>query len=262
MPNGSLNMHRFREKSSLNRPMRYRIVQGLTLTLFYLHDACDQSIKHRDIKSCNVMLDTNFDAKLGDFGLERLLGKNLKPQNLVQLFGWCHVKGELLLVYEFMPNGSLDCHLFKGKIMLAWPLRYKIAQGLASAFFYLHKNCDQCVLGDFGLARLVDHGKASDTTILAGTIGYIAPECSIIGKASKESDVYSFGVVCLEIASGKRAISPTEANGMLRLVEWVWELHGRQDLKKAADPKLREEFDEKQMERLIIVGLWCAHRDI
>ncbi|KAK6945843.1 Legume lectin domain [Dillenia turbinata] len=204
----------------------------------------------------------------------------VRHRNLVQLIGWCHKKEELLLVYEFMPNGSLDTHLFKGKTLLAWPLRYKIAQGLASALFYLHKGCDQCVvhrdikssnvmldstfdakLGDFGLARLVDHGKASDTTILAGTIGYMAPECAITGKASKESDVYSFGVVCLEIACGRRAMNPTEANGRLRLVEWVWELYGIQNLKEAADPKLREEFDEKQMERLIIVGLWCAQPD-
>ncbi|KAK6916211.1 hypothetical protein RJ641_019072, partial [Dillenia turbinata] len=111
-------------------------------------------------------------------------------------------------------------------------------------------------------------GKESQTTVVTSTIGHVAPKCLTTDKSSKqsdlysfgiakrkESDVYSFGVVCLEIASGKRAISPTEANGMLRLVEWVWELHGRQDLKKAADPKLREEFDEKQMERLIIVGL-------
>ncbi|CAN6700057.1 unnamed protein product [Malus baccata var. baccata] len=111
-----------------------------------------------------------------------------------------------------MPKSSLDCHLFKEKNILSWEVRYKIAQGLASGLLYLHQEWEQCVLhrdikssnlmldsnfnaklGDFGLARLVDHGKEPKTTALAGTMGYMAPEYIITGKASKESDVYSFG---------------------------------------------------------------------
>lgn len=99
----------------------------------------------------------------------------LRHRNLVQLIGWCHEQGELLLVYEFLPNGSLDTHLFGGKAVLTWPVRYKIAHGLASALPYLHEEWEQCVvhrdikpsnvmldsnfnakLGDFGLAWIVD----------------------------------------------------------------------------------------------------------
>ncbi|KAL8264700.1 hypothetical protein R6Q59_022830 [Mikania micrantha] len=129
----------------------------------------------------------------------------LRHGNLVQLIGWCHQKGELLLVYEYMENGSLDSHLFKHKSLLTWGTRYKIAHGLASALLYLHEEWEQCVLhrdikssnvmldsnfntklGDFGLAKLVDHDKGSQTTMLAGTLGYMALECLITGRATKE----------------------------------------------------------------------------
>jgi hypothetical protein len=149
----------------------------------------------------------------------------LRHRNLVQLIGWCHEHKDLLLVYEFMPNGSLDSHIFKGKSLLTWATRYNIAQGLASALLYLHEEWEQCVLhrdikssnimldssfnaklGDFGLARMVEHAKGSQTTALAGTMGYMAPECVISGRSSKESDIYSFGIVALEIACGRKAI--------------------------------------------------------
>ncbi|KAK2354726.1 L-type lectin-domain containing receptor kinase IX.1 [Trifolium repens] len=194
--------------------------------------------------------------------------------------GWCHEKNELLLVYEFMPNGSLDFHLFGKGIMLSWNLRYKIALGLASSLLYLHEEWEQCVvhrdikssnvmldanfnskLGDFGLARLVDHELGSQTTVLAGTMGYLAPECVTTGKSSKESDVYSFGVVALEIVCGRRSIEPKEEAKKVRLVEWVWELYGKSELFEGVDKGLNLEYDKKQMEYLMIIGLWCCHPD-
>ncbi|KAM3705392.1 hypothetical protein ACJW31_03G076500 [Castanea mollissima] len=205
---------------------------------------------------------------------------HLRHRNLVQLIGWCHEQGELLLVYEFMANGSLDTHLFGAKIMLAWSVRYKIALGLASALLYLHEEWKQCVvhrdikssnimldsdfnakLGDFGLARLVDHELGSQTTVLAGTLGYLAPECAITGKASKESDVYSFGVVSLEITCGRKPIQLQAEPSKVSLVEWVWDLYGKHQLLEAVDKRLSMEFDEKQTECLMVVGLWCCHPD-
>ncbi|KAF3439169.1 hypothetical protein FNV43_RR17444 [Rhamnella rubrinervis] len=204
----------------------------------------------------------------------------LRHRNLVQLIGWCHEQGEFLLVYEFMPNGSLDSHLFHGKTILTWTLRYKVAVGLASALLYLHDEWEQCVvhrdikssnimldsnfnakLGDFGLARLVDHELGSQTTVLAGTMGYLAPECVTSGRASKESDVYSFGVVALEISCGRRPVEQKEEPGQVRLVEWVWELYGKGQILEAVDEGLRMEFDERQVGRLMVVGLWCCHPD-
>ncbi|KAK4596715.1 hypothetical protein RGQ29_014663 [Quercus rubra] len=204
----------------------------------------------------------------------------LRHKNLVQLIGWCHEKRELLLVYEYMPYGSLDSHLFGAKVMLTWPVRYKIAQGLASALLYLHEEWEQCVvhrdikssnimldsnfnakLGDFGLARLVDHGLSSQTTVLAGTLGYLAPECLTTGKASKESDVYSFGVVFLEIACGRKPVEPRVEPSKVRLVEWVWDLYGKGQILEAVDEGLSMEFDKGQIESLMVVGLWCCHPD-
>ncbi|XP_073268305.1 L-type lectin-domain containing receptor kinase IX.1-like [Populus alba] len=216
-----------------------------------------------------------------EYAAEVKIISRLRHRNLVQLIGWCHERRELLLVYEFMPHGSLDSHLFKETSLLTWEVRYKIVQGLASGLLYLHEEWEQCVvhrdikssnimldsefnakLGDFGLARLVDHGKGSQTTVLAGTMGYMAPECSMTGKASRESDVYSFGIVALEIACGRKPINPKASNeDQVSMVQWVWELYGERKLLEAVDPRLCGDFNKTQMERLMIVGLSCAHPD-
>ncbi|MBA0785938.1 hypothetical protein Gotri_025509 [Gossypium trilobum] len=215
-----------------------------------------------------------------EYASEVKIISRLRHKNLVKLIGWCHEKHELLLVYEFMANGSLDSHLFKGKSLLNWDVRYKIVQDLASALLYLHEEGDHCVLhrdiktsnimlnsnfnaklGDFGLARLVDHAKGSQTTRLAGTMGYMAPECISSGKVSKESDVYSFGIVALEIACGRRSIEPEYEESKASLVAWVWDSYGNQRLLDVADQKLCMVFDDKQIECLLIVGLWCVHPD-
>ncbi|XP_062193255.1 L-type lectin-domain containing receptor kinase IX.1-like [Phragmites australis] len=205
----------------------------------------------------------------------------LRHRNLVQLIGWCHEGRELLLVYELMPNGSLNTHLYNPIVLLTWPIRFKIVLGLGSALLYLHQEWEQCVvhrdvkpsnimldasfgakLGDFGLARLVDHGRGSHTTNLAGTIGYMDPECLVAGRAGPESDVYSFGVVLLEITCGRPPVVPEqEDQGRARLVEWVWGLYGRGAVLEAADERMGGDFDGDEVERVMVVGLACAHPD-
>ncbi|XP_059311270.1 L-type lectin-domain containing receptor kinase IX.1-like [Lycium ferocissimum] len=237
------------------------------------------------LKECNLYVAVKRVSKgskqgIKEYASEVKIISRLRHRNLVQLIGWCHDNGQLHLVYELMPNASLDKHLFKEKSLLAWEIRWKIAQGIASALLYLHEEWEQCVvhrdikasnvmldsnfnakLGDFGLARLVDHEKGSQTTMLAGTVGYMAPECVMNGKASKESDVYSFGIVALEIASGRRSIDIKAPEDQMRLVEWVWSLYGTGKLVEATDPRLNKIFNEKEMERLMVIGLWCAHPD-
>ncbi|KAL4036634.1 hypothetical protein IC575_000195 [Cucumis melo] len=202
----------------------------------------------------------------------------LRHRNLVQLVGYSHERGHFVLVYEYMQNGSLDSHLFGKKLRLSWPVRYRIAQGIASALLYLHEEWEQCVVhrdikssnvmldsnfnakvGDFGLARLVDHGLRSPTTIVAGTMGYLAPESLLMNKASKESDVFSFGVVALEIACGRKAVEHNEEEEKISLVSWVWGLYGQGRLLEGVDKALNGEFNQEEMVRLMTVGLWCAH---
>ncbi|KAG1327908.1 L-type lectin-domain containing receptor kinase IX.1 [Cocos nucifera] len=222
------------------------------------------------------------DSKQGkkEYISEVTIISRLRHRNLVQLIGYCHERGDFLLVYEYMSNKSLDYHLYSEERLLTWSERYEIAFGLASALLYLHEEWEQCVvhrdikpsnvmldsefkakLGDFGLARLVDHDSNMQTTVMAGTRGYIAPEYATTGKASKESDVYSFGVVILEIACGRKSIDLNEKQDRVNLVEWVWELYGKGMCLTAVDKGLKMEFDKKQMERFMIVGLWCTQPD-
>ncbi|GKB23979.1 L-type lectin-domain containing receptor kinase IX.1 [Tanacetum coccineum] len=222
----------------------------------------------------------NSKQGIQEYASEVMIISRLRHRNLVQLEGWCHEKGNLLLVYEYMENGSLDSHLFKEKSLLTWGTRYKIVHGLASALMYLHEEWEQCVLhrdikssnvmldsnfnaklGDFGLAKLVDHEKGSETTKLAGTMGYMAPECVVTGKATKESDIFSFGVVALEIACGRKPIEYKAQENQIWLLEWVWELYGAGTLLEAADQRLGSDFEEEEMKHLMIVGLWCVHPD-
>ncbi|KAG6423876.1 hypothetical protein SASPL_114281 [Salvia splendens] len=208
----------------------------------------------------------------------------LRHKNLVQLQGWCVEKGELLLVYEFMPNGSLDNVLYqdvKNGTVLKWQYRYKIAVGLASVLTYLHQECEQQVihrdvktsnimldanynarLGDFGLARLMDHDKSPVSTLTAGTMGYLAPEYLQYGKATEKTDVYSFGVVILELACGRRPIErEEEGQRMVNLVDWVWKLYREGRITAAADGRMNGEFEEAEVRKLLLVGLSCANPD-
>ncbi|GJY14759.1 L-type lectin-domain containing receptor kinase IX.1-like protein [Tanacetum coccineum] len=135
--------------------------------------------------------------RIKEYASEVKIVSKLKHKNLVQL--------ELLLAYEYMEIGSLDSHFFKAKSLLTWGTRYKITHGLEFALLYLHEEWEQCVLhryikasnvmldlnfnlklGDFGLAKLVVHKKGLQTIMLAGNLGYMAPECVVTGKVSKE----------------------------------------------------------------------------
>ena len=116
-------------------------------------------------------------------------------------------------------------------------------------------------LGDFGLARLIDHELDSQTTVLAGTLGYLALECITTARTSKESDIYNFGIVSPEIVCGRKPVELKLEPSKVRLVEWVWELYGKGQFLEAVDKGLNLEFDEQQIERLIVVGLRCCHPD-
>ncbi|GMP52144.1 hypothetical protein CsSME_00018082 [Camellia sinensis var. sinensis] len=220
-----------------------------------------------------------------EFLAELTIIASLRHKNLVQLQGWCVEKDELLLVYEFMPNGSLDQVLYdqseRGNL-LKWVYRYNIAVGLASVLTYLHQECEQQVihrdikasnimldgkfnarLGDFGLARLMDHGvKSPVSTLTAGTVGYLAPEYLQCGKPTEKTDVFSYGVVVLEVCCGKRPIEREQGTQrMVNLIDFVWGLHSEGKIMEAADVRLKGEFEESEMRKLLLMGLSCANLD-
>ncbi|XP_052174546.1 L-type lectin-domain containing receptor kinase IV.1-like isoform X2 [Diospyros lotus] len=203
----------------------------------------------------------------------------LRHRNLVPLLGYCRRKGELLLVYDYMPNGSLDKFLYdQPKFTLNWQQRFEVIKGVASGLFYLHEEWEQVVihrdvkssnvlldgelngrLSDFGLARLHDHGTGPQTTNVVGTIGYIAPEHARTGKASTSTDVYAFGAFLLEVASGRRPIEASSMGGHTVLIDWVFSLWSEGEILRAVDANLGGEYVVEQAELVLKLGLLCSH---
>jgi len=205
----------------------------------------------------------------------------LKHRSLVGLRGWSkREKGKFLLIYDYMENGSLDKWVFEcdNSEMLSFEDRIRILKDLASAVLYLHEGWEAKVLhrdikasnvlldknmngrlGDFGLARMHDHGQVPGTTRVVGTVGYLAPEVMSSGRPSAQTDVFGFGVLILEVMCGRR---PTE-EGKPPLVEWAWQLMAQGQLLNALDERLKAggEFDEEEVDRVLHLGLLCAYPD-
>ncbi|WCJ20475.1 Concanavalin A-like lectin protein kinase family protein [Euphorbia peplus] len=201
----------------------------------------------------------------------------LRHRNLVQLLGYCRRKGELLLVYDYMPNGSLDKFLFSNELKLNWVRRFKILKGVASALLYLHEEWEQVVLhrdvkasnvmldgaldgrlGDFGLAKVHDHGIIPQTTCVVGTVGYLAPEVSRTGRVTTSSDVFAFGVLMLEVACGRRPVEPGRAPQEMILADWVLDCWRKGALLEISDPRLEGKFLVEEMELVLKLGLLCT----
>ncbi|KAL6846984.1 hypothetical protein ACP4OV_022837 [Aristida adscensionis] len=205
----------------------------------------------------------------------------LRHRNLVQLQGWCRRRGDLLLVYDYMPNGSLDRHLFGDDLRaarLAWPARRRVLRDVAAALLYLHEGWDHVVLhrdvkasnvlldgdmaarlGDFGLAKLHERGANPSTTRVVGTLGYLAPELTRTGKATAAADVFAFGALVLEVVAGRRPVEPRAAPEELVLAEWAWERYAAGEVEKVVDARLGGAFDAGEAAAAVKVALWCSH---
>lgn len=205
----------------------------------------------------------------------------LRHKNIVQLHGYCRRKGELLLVYDHMPNGSLDKYLHNhdNQQNLDWSQRFHIIKGVASGLLYLHEDWEKVVvhrdikasnvlvdaemngrLGDFGLARLYDHGSDPQTTHVVGTMGYIAPELARMGRASVLTDVFAFGMFLLEVTCRRRPIMQSEEQDCpIMLVDWVL-LHWRNEsLIDVVDKRLQNEYNIDEACLALKLGLLCSH---
>ncbi|KAJ4775818.1 Protein kinase superfamily protein [Rhynchospora pubera] len=216
-----------------------------------------------------------------EFLVEVLMLSLLHHPNLVNLIGYCADGDQRLLVYEFMPLGSLEDHLHDlppDKEPLDWNTRMKIAAGAAKGLEYLHDKANPPViyrdfkssnillgegfhpkLSDFGLAKLGPVGdKTHVSTRVMGTYGYCAPEYAMTGQLTVKSDVYSFGVVFLELITGRKAIDNTRPAGEQNLVAWARPLFkDRRKFPKMADPMLQGRFPMRGLYQALAVAAMC-----
>nr|XP_043638689.1 serine/threonine-protein kinase PBL27 [Erigeron canadensis] len=216
-----------------------------------------------------------------EFLVEVLMLSLLHHPNLVNLIGYCADGDQRLLVYEFMPLGSLEDHLHDlppDKEPLDWNTRMKIAAGAAKGLEYLHDKANPPViyrdlkssnilldegyhpkLSDFGLAKLGPVGdKTHVSTRVMGTYGYCAPEYAMTGQLTLKSDVYSFGVVFLELITGRKAIDNTRAPGEHNLVAWARPLFkDRRKFPKMADPLLQGRYPVRGLYQALAVAAMC-----
>ncbi|KAJ0971215.1 hypothetical protein J5N97_019174 [Dioscorea zingiberensis] len=216
-----------------------------------------------------------------EFLVEVLMLSLLHHSNLVNLIGYCADGDQRLLVYEFMPFGSLEDHLHDlppDKEPLDWNTRMRIAAGAARGLEYLHDIANPPViyrdfkssnilldegfhpkLSDFGLAKLGPVGdKSHVSTRVMGTYGYCAPEYAMTGQLTVKSDVYSFGVVFLELITGRKAIDSSKEHGEQNLVSWAKPMfNDRKKLPKLADPKLQGRYPMRGLYQALAIASMC-----
>ncbi|XP_024522976.1 proline-rich receptor-like protein kinase PERK8 isoform X2 [Selaginella moellendorffii] len=216
-----------------------------------------------------------------EFQAEVEIITRIHHRHLVTLVGYCISETQRLLVYEFVPNGTLEHHLHgKGRPLLDWSLRMKIAVGSARGLAYLHEDCHPKIIhrdikssnilldsnfeaqvADFGLAKLASDAHTHVTTRVMGTFGYLAPEYASSGKLTDKSDVYSFGVVLLELITGRKPVDTSQPLGEESLVEWSRPLINQaletQNLDLMADPLLNE-YSKDEMLRMLRSAAACV----
>uniref|UniRef100_A0A2P2MD69 non-specific serine/threonine protein kinase n=4 Tax=Rhizophora mucronata TaxID=61149 RepID=A0A2P2MD69_RHIMU len=205
-------------------------------------------------------------------------------RNLLRLCGFCTTENEGLLVYPYMPNGSVASRLkdyIHGWPALDWARRKKIALGTARGLVYLHEQCDpkiihrdvkaanilldedfEAVVGDFGLAKLLDHRDSHVTTAVRGTVGHIAPEYLSTGQSSEKTDVFGYGILLLELITGQKAMDFGRAmkqKGVM--LDWVKKLHQDGKLNLMVDKDLKGNYDRIELEEMVQVALLCTQFD-
>lgn len=202
-------------------------------------------------------------------------------RNLLRLFGFCMTPEERMLVYPYMPNGSVADRLrdnYGEKPSLDWNRRISIALGAARGLVYLHEQCNpkiihrdvkaanilldesfEAIVGDFGLAKLLDQRDSHVTTAVRGTIGHIAPEYLSTGQSSEKTDVFGFGVLILELITGHKMID--QGNGQVRkgmILSWVRTLKAEKRFAEMVDRDLKGEFDDLVLEEVVELALLCT----
>ncbi|KMT08633.1 hypothetical protein BVRB_6g139100 [Beta vulgaris subsp. vulgaris] len=208
---------------------------------------------------------------------------NVQHVNLVRLRGFCSEGTKRLLVYEYMPNGSLDTHLFPGKksTLLNWRTRYQIAVGTAKGLAYLHENCKDCIIhcdikpenillddefspkiADFGLAKLFGREFSRVITTMRGTRGYLAPEWISGAAITAKADVYSYGMMLFEFISGRRNTEQVGDNELDFFPSWaVRKMCNGEDIISILDHRLEGNAESEQVLKMCKLACWCIQED-
>ncbi|KAL3654034.1 Protein NSP-INTERACTING KINASE 3 [Castilleja foliolosa] len=202
-------------------------------------------------------------------------------RNLLRLWGFCSTENERLLIYPYMSNGSVASRLkdhIHGRPVLDWSRRKSIALGTARGLVYLHEQCDpkiihrdvkaanilldedfEAVVGDFGLAKLLDHRDSHVTTAVRGTVGHIAPEYLSTGQSSEKTDVFGFGILLLELVTGQKAVDfGRGSNQKGVMLDWVKRLHQEGKLNLMVDKDLKNDYDRIELAEMVQVALLCT----
>ncbi|XP_058080876.1 proline-rich receptor-like protein kinase PERK4 [Magnolia sinica] len=210
-----------------------------------------------------------------EFQAEVEIISRVHHRHLVSLVGYCIAGGQRMLVYEFVPNNTLEHHLHgRGSLTMDFPTRLKIALGSAKGLAYLHEDCHpkiihrdiktanilldnnfEAMVADFGLAKLSSDNHTHVSTRVMGTFGYLAPEYASSGKLTEKSDVFSYGVMLLELITGRRPVDTTNTYMDDSLVDWARPLLTRAleegNFDELVDPHLQNNFDPNEMVRMV-----------
>ncbi|XP_042493225.1 G-type lectin S-receptor-like serine/threonine-protein kinase LECRK3 [Macadamia integrifolia] len=222
-------------------------------------------------------LDKVLDESEREFQTEMRVIAKTHHRNLVQLLGYCCDGPNRLLVYEYMSNGSLANFLFKSERPPCWNERVNIALNIARGILYLHEECDTQIIhcdikpqnilmdeyrcpkiADFGLSKLLKIDQTRTQTGIRGTRGYVAPEWHRNMPITVKADIYSFGVLFLELICCRRGIDMNVPEEEVILTEWVYNSFETGELRKLVG---EEEVDERRLDRMVRVGIWCIQDD-